>query len=87
MFEGYGPYNIPPELEGIIVSTSDTLSGGLRFDGTRIFVTSLIDGIAAGHSIEEIMDSFPGISRENALAVLEWQAKLARASLGIKDIG
>lgn len=83
----YGPCTIPSELEGIIVATEGTLSGGLRFEGTRVFVSALLDGIAGGESLEEILESYPSIQKEQALAVLDWQATLAREYLGIRDVG
>lgn len=73
--------SIPSMLEGVIVSTPDTLSGGLRFNGTRVFLQALLDGIAAGESVEDFLDSYPSVSRAQVEAVLNWQRSVAQDAL------
>lgn len=73
--------SIPSMLEGVIVSTPDTLSGELRFNGTRVFLQALLDGIAAGESVEDFLDSYPSVSRAQVEAVLNWQRSVAQDAL------
>lgn len=47
------------------------LSGALRFKGTRVPVSALFQHLEAGVSIEEFMEDFPGVAKEQILAVLE----------------
>ena len=55
-----------------IVSISpDVLSGTPVFSGTRVPVQSLIDCLEAGESIDEFLDGFPTVSREQVIAFLE----------------
>ncbi len=49
----------------------EIMSGELCFTGTRVPVKNLFDSLRAGESLEDFMDGFPSVSREQILAVLE----------------
>jgi len=60
------------EIETQIISRSpNILSGTLVFAGTRVPVETIIDYISAGHSLEEFLDDFPTVRREQALELLQ----------------
>ena len=61
----YGAISIDPE----------TMGGTPVFSGTRVPIQSLFDYIETGETIEEFLDNFPYVSREQAIEVLE-KAKL-----------
>jgi len=42
------------------------------FLGTRVPAQSLIDYLAAGDTLDQFLDAFPSVSREQAIAALEW---------------
>lgn len=46
--------------------------------GTRILVTVILDNLAAGLSVDEIIRSYPTASREAIQATLAYAAELAR---------
>ena len=46
--------------------------------GTRIMVSVVLDNLAAGLSAEEIMESYPSLSREGIQAAIAYAAELAR---------
>jgi uncharacterized protein (DUF433 family) len=77
--------NIPKELQEVLVSTADTLGGSIRFVGTRVPVQALIDTMDGG-SIEEFLDGWPDVSREQAEAVIHWEQNQARQALGLELI-
>jgi len=54
----------------VIVSDRDVLSGMPRFAGTRVPFKNLIDYLAGGDPLDEFLDDFPGVSREQAIASL-----------------
>lgn len=54
-----------------IHSDPEILSGTPVFIGTRVPAASLFDWLAGGASIEEFLDNFPGVSRNQAVALLE----------------
>ncbi len=61
-----------------VVSVDPEVMGGRPvFSGTRIPVDVLFDNLADGMSLDEILDAYPGLRREDAVAALE----LARESL------
>ena len=55
----------------------EILGGTPVFVGTRVPVKSLYDYLEAGDSLDEFLESFPSVTREQAVAALE----LARRSL------
>lgn len=59
------------ELSDLIVSDPKAMSGVPCFRGTRAPVCLLFENLAAGMTIEEILATWPSLSREDALAVLE----------------
>lgn len=55
----------------LITSTPDILGGTPVFSGTRVPVQTLIEYLEGGHSIDEFLDGFPSVSREQVIAFLE----------------
>ena len=55
----------------VIHSDPDILGGVPVFIGTRVPVRTLLDYLAAGDSLEEFLDHFPTVSRQQAIAALE----------------
>lgn len=68
----------PPDTPGI-VSRPDVLFGKPVIEGTRITVELIMERIAAGQTIEDILASYPHLAREQVLAALEHAARLVRA--------
>ena len=54
----------------VVHSDPDILGGTLVFVGTRVPVRTLLDYLAAGDTLEEFLDHFPTVSREQAVAAL-----------------
>lgn len=50
---------------------SNKMSGAWLFAGTRVPVTALFENLEAGATIDEFVDWFPGVARQQALAVLQ----------------
>ena len=65
--------SIPKELQGILVSTPDTLHGAVRFSGSRVFASQLFDYVLSGETLETFLEDFPPVTREQAEAVMAWQ--------------
>jgi uncharacterized protein (DUF433 family) len=55
----------------LITSTPDILGGTPVFSGTRVPVQTLIEYLEGGQSIDEFLDGFPTVSREQVIAFLE----------------
>lgn len=62
-------YGMDPKL--IVRSDPATLGGTPVFVGTRVRVQALLDYLEAGSTIDEFLDEYPGVSRDQAVAFLE----------------
>ncbi|MCC7081958.1 MAG: DUF433 domain-containing protein [Burkholderiales bacterium] len=58
----------------IISRNPDVMGGTAVFAGTRVPVQTLLDYLEAGESINDFLEGFPSVSREQVIAFLE-QAK------------
>lgn len=46
--------------------------------GHRIWVSLILDFLASGMTLEELLEEYPGIEREDVLACIAYGAELAR---------
>lgn len=54
-----------------IATSSAVLGGEPVFAGTRVPVKNLIDYLEAGESIDDFLEAFPSVTRDQAIAALE----------------
>jgi uncharacterized protein (DUF433 family) len=59
------------ELRGIINSDPEIMGGSPVFAGTRVPLQNLIDYLEGGESVEDFIDAFPTVRREQVIAVIE----------------
>lgn len=59
------PINIDPEI----------MSGEPVFNGTRVPIRALMDNLAAGISLDEFLENFPTVKREQATTILKLTAE------------
>ena len=59
------------ELKGIVHSDPEIMGGTPVFVGTRVPLQNLVDYLEGGESIEDFLDAFPTVKREQAIAVIE----------------
>jgi uncharacterized protein (DUF433 family) len=60
-----------PDRDSVVHSDPEILGGTPVFIGTRVPLKNFIDYLAAGDSLDEFLDDFPSVSREQAVAALE----------------
>ena len=72
-----------PSTLAVVHSDPEILGGTPVFVGTRVPFRNLIDYFEWNHSLDEFVDAFPTVSREQAVAALEaaHEAMTARARL------
>ena len=58
-------------IQDIVNIDKDIQSGQPVFIGTRVPVESLFDHLEAGISLDEFIDDFPSVTREQAVGLLE----------------
>lgn len=52
--------------------------GNACIKGTRIMVSVVMDNLAAGFTVDEILHSYPSLSRETIQAAIAYAAELTR---------
>ena len=68
-------FNFPPDVP--IWVDPERMSGAPCFKGTRVPVDSLFTNLESGLGLDEYLDCFPAVTREQAVAVLEYAHKTA----------
>jgi uncharacterized protein (DUF433 family) len=58
-------------LFGLIWINPKRVSGAPCFYGTRVPIKALFDSIEAGETLDEFLDGFEGVTREQVTAVLD----------------
>ena len=59
------------ERKEVYHSDPEILGGTPVFTGTRVPVQTLLDYLKGGDTLDEFLDGFPGVSREQAVSFLE----------------
>jgi uncharacterized protein (DUF433 family) len=62
------PIDIDPEV----------MSGTPVFEGTRVPVEALMNNLADGVSLDEFLENFPTVTREQAVAILSFSTETLR---------
>ena len=59
------------DLKGIVHSDPQIMGGTAVFVGTRVPSQNLIDSLEGGESLDDFLQAFPSVKREQAIAVIE----------------
>ena len=68
-----------------IHSDPEIMSGTPVFVGTRVPVKTLFDYLKAGDPLDEFLDGFPSVSREQALNFLEEAESLLLSQVAVDE--
>lgn len=77
-------YPIPAMPRRIVTSDPDFLGGTPVFAGTRVPVQTLLDYLEGGESIDDFLEGFPSVKRQQVIAFLE-EAKLRLTDDIVRD--
>ncbi len=69
------------EVKEIVSQDPEVVSGELVFAGTRVPVKNLVDYLKGGDTLDEFLEGFPGVSREQAEAYLQLTMEVAGEKL------
>jgi len=58
-------------MSSVVKIDPEIMSGAPCFAGTRVPIQNLIDYLEGGDSIEDFLDGFPSVSREQVISFLE----------------
>jgi len=64
------------KIQDIIQIDKEILNGQPVFLGTRVPVDTLFDHLEAGISLDEFLDDFPSVTKEQAISLLEIANKM-----------
>ena len=68
-----------------IESKPGKVSGAWVFKGTRVPVSALFNNLKSGATIEEFMDWFPGVTRQQVESVLSHQIESLESGADYED--
>ena len=71
-------------LFGIVWVNPQRMSGAPCFAGTRVPIRNLFDYIKGGDSIDDFLEGFPGVAREQANAVIDVAENGLLEKFGVK---
>jgi uncharacterized protein (DUF433 family) len=70
--------------EDVVSRNPNVMNGALVFKGTRVPVEILIQHLAAGESLNDFLEGFPSVSREQAVAYLRTTLEAAEDRAGAR---
>ncbi len=70
------------KMNSVIKIDPEIMSGAPCFAGTRVPIQNLIDYLEGGDSIEDFLEDFPSVRREQVIAFLE-EAKESALARGV----
>jgi len=68
-------------MNNLIQSDPSIMMGKPVIAGTRITVELVLEKLAAGETIEQIVDAHPRLSKEAVLAALDFAARVLKADV------
>jgi uncharacterized protein (DUF433 family) len=68
-------------LKGLIISDPTVMMGKPVIKGTRITVELILEKLAAGETIEQILEAYPHLTREGIQAALSFAAEALRSDV------
>ena len=58
-------------MSSVVSRDPEVMSGAVVFTGTRVPVQALLDHLEGGDTIDDFLDGFPSVSRQQVIAFLE----------------
>ena len=75
------------ELLTRVVADPQISAGQPCIRGTRILVSTILDGLAESLSVEQIIDHYPSLHPDDIRAAVAYGAELARENVWKVDVG
>ena len=69
-----------------IIVHPDICNGQPIFEGTRITVQTILGFLAAGDSIEDIIEEYPSLTKEDILGCLRFSYELMRHHFHLQEV-
>ena len=68
----------PEEIQRHILVDPTICHGQACIRGTRVLVSVVLDALAAGDSVDRVLENYPGVTEDDVRACLGYAALLAR---------
>jgi uncharacterized protein (DUF433 family) len=65
-------------VHNVVSTNPNIMHGAPCFSGTRVPVQSLFDHLKRGYTVDEFLEQFPSVKREQVDALLDDSSELAR---------
>ena len=72
-------------MKQIIVS-SDICNGQPVIEGTRITAQTILEFLGAGDSIEDVLEEYPTLDREDVLACLRFSSEMMKHHFSLREV-
>lgn len=72
------------EKRKVVSRDPRVVSGELVFSGTRVPAKNLVDYLEGGHTLDDFLEGFPSVSREQAVAYLRLTLEAAEGYAGAR---
>ena len=69
-----------------IVIDPDICNGQPVIKGTRITARTVLEFLGAGDSIDDVLEEYPSLSREDVLACIEFSAELMSHHFSLRQV-
>ncbi len=64
----------------------DICNGQPVIEGTRITVQTILEFLAAGDTIDEVLEEYPSLSREDVLACVRFSSELMKHRFSLREV-
>ncbi|MDZ4809343.1 MAG: DUF433 domain-containing protein [Bacteroidota bacterium] len=64
------------DIRELITIDSEILGGQTVFKDTRVPVETLFDHLEAGISLDQFLEDFPTVTKEQAIGLLDWASRI-----------
>ena len=69
-----------------IIVNPDICNGKPVIKGTRITAQSVLEFLAAGDSIDDVLDEYPSLSREDVLECMKFSSELMKHHFVLQEV-
>ena len=62
-----------------LLSSDPQICGGqVCIKGTRVMISVILDNLAEGHSVEDILENYPTLTKEGILAAIKYASEITK---------
>lgn len=69
-----------------IIVASDICNGQPVIEGTRITAQTVLEFLGAGDSIEEVLEEYPALDRDDVLACLRFSSEMMKHHFSLREV-